>query len=71
MAYTTDIRTTSHGVFGRFNEFRRTLSERAGNYATYRQTIGELSALTDRELADLGMHRAQISEIARSAAYGK
>jgi uncharacterized protein YjiS (DUF1127 family) len=71
MAYTTDIRTTSTGVFGRINEFRRGFAERAGRYATYRQTMSELNVLTDRELADLGISRLQIGDIARSAAYGK
>jgi len=36
----------------------------------YAQTVAELNALTDRELADLGIARAAISEIAHEAAYG-
>jgi uncharacterized protein YjiS (DUF1127 family) len=71
MAYTTDIRTTSTGVFGRIAELRRGFAERAGRYATYRKTMGELNVLTDRELADLGISRLQISDIAHSAAYSK
>jgi uncharacterized protein YjiS (DUF1127 family) len=35
------------------------------------QTFRELNALTDRELADLGIHRADIRRIAAQAAYGK
>lgn len=44
-------------------EFRR--------YSVYRQTLRELNALTDREMADLGIHAAMIPQIAREAAWGK
>ena len=41
------------------------------SYATwrkYRQTIDELSRMSDRELADLGIGRSDIGSVARSAA---
>ena len=38
---------------------------------TYARTVAELNSLTDRELADLGISRLGITEIAREAAYGK
>ncbi len=37
----------------------------------YTQTLVELKALSDRDLADLGLHRSMISAIAKDAAYGK
>lgn len=37
----------------------------------YSQTITELAALSDRELADLGLHRSMIAAVAKDAAYGK
>lgn len=37
----------------------------------YTRTVAELNSLTDRELADLGISRLGITEIAREAAYGK
>lgn len=37
----------------------------------YARTVAELNALTDRELADLGISRFGITEIAHEAAYGK
>lgn len=37
----------------------------------YVQTLRELTALTDRELADLGLHRLMIPAVAKDAAYGK
>ena len=39
--------------------------------AIYRQTVRELRALSDKELADLGIHRSIITRMALEAAYGK
>lgn len=41
------------------------------NWRTYRRTIEELSALDNRDLADLGLSRSMIRGIAYEAAYGK
>lgn len=38
------------------------------NWRNYRQTVNELSRLTNRELADLGINRADIPYVARKAA---
>ena len=37
------------------------------NWRRYRETYNELTRLTDRELADLGINRADIGRIARQA----
>lgn len=37
----------------------------------YNQTVYELNGLSDRDLADLGLHRSMISAVAKDAAYGK
>jgi uncharacterized protein YjiS (DUF1127 family) len=37
----------------------------------YRQTYGELNALSTRELDDLGINRSMITRLAYEAAYGK
>ena len=37
----------------------------------YMQTVTELDALSDRDLADLGLHRSLIRAVAKDAAYGK
>ncbi len=34
-------------------------------YLRYRQTVNELSGLSDRQLADLGLDRSEIQAIAR------
>jgi uncharacterized protein YjiS (DUF1127 family) len=41
------------------------LSERILNWRRYRQSIRELSRLTDRELADLGISRFEIPSVVR------
>ncbi len=40
-------------------------------YRQYLDTLDELQALTDRELADIGLTRLNIREIAHDAIYGK
>ena len=37
----------------------------------YRTILGELDAMTDRELADLNLSRASIRDVAREAVYGR
>jgi uncharacterized protein YjiS (DUF1127 family) len=46
------------------------LGERLALYRKYRTTVEELSNLTDRELADFGMDRGSIRDIAREHVYG-
>ncbi|KLK91264.1 hypothetical protein AA309_20555 [Microvirga vignae] len=38
-------------------------------YKLYRQTVSELSELSDRELADLGVSRFEITAVARKATF--
>ena len=37
-------------------------------YSRYRKALNELSMLNDRELADLGLNRCDIYEVAKSSA---
>lgn len=59
--------TTSFGQG--LSGLRTNLAERLAKYRTYRTTLSELAMLTDRELTDMGLHRANIREIAFEAAY--
>ena len=42
---------------------------RITRYRLYRKTLIELSELTTRELADLGLHRSMLKRVAYEAAY--
>jgi uncharacterized protein YjiS (DUF1127 family) len=44
--------------------FLATLIERVRAYFRYRETVRELSKLTDRELDDLGISRGDIATVA-------
>ncbi|SDF19973.1 DUF1127 domain-containing protein [Limimaricola pyoseonensis] len=65
---TTDLRTTNNtetfGLHALRGRFRAALERNR----VYRQTQRELSLLSDRDLADLGLHRSQINQIAAEAA---
>jgi uncharacterized protein YjiS (DUF1127 family) len=50
-----------HGLFAR-------LGARIGYWRRYRATIAELERLTDAQLADIGVMRGNILEVARIAA---
>lgn len=43
------------------------VSRNIKNWRKTRQTVAELSSLTDRELSDLGISRADIKTIARQS----
>lgn len=51
-------------VLARWNDARE-------RRAVYVRTIEELSAMSDRDLADINLARVQIEDVAREAAYGK
>ena len=57
-------RGKAHGIAGLIDRLRA----RGEEYARYVRTRDELAALTDRELADIGLVRGDIDHIARQAA---
>ena len=71
MAYASqnDRALGSQTLAARLSDTRATLTERFARYRTYRQTLTELGSLSDRDLADLGLHRADIRGVAHEAAY--
>lgn len=74
MTYTNDIRTAGRSATGlsdRIAGLFRALGEARQKRAVYNSTLRELEQLSGRDLADLGIARAMIPEIAREAAYGK
>ena len=58
MAYTTTH--APYGVVERLRAFVETLRENAAQRAAYRRTYRELSRLTNRELADIGLRRCDL-----------
>ena len=69
MAYVNNTRTASPAlaeVGGIFKSIKVALERRA----VYARTVRELNGLTDRELADLGISRVSIRDVAAQAAYG-
>ena len=71
MAYTTTTGgRASAGIARMIETITDALRERRAYRAIYRRTHGELSALSNRELADLGFARSEIGAIAHQAASG-
>jgi uncharacterized protein YjiS (DUF1127 family) len=71
MAYVNTSRAASLSLADRFPGFLANLKASFARRAVYMQTVRELDALTDRELADLGISRLDVPTLAREAAYGK
>lgn len=69
MAYMTQGALRAQGgLLSRFSDLRTTLAEKMARRAVYRRTLNELYSLSDRDLADLGIHRSQVRSIAWQAA---
>ena len=73
MAYTTYGNTGAIASTLRDRLITRIETARAdyGKWRTYRNTVSELSALSNRDLADLGLSRSMIRGVALEAAYDK
>ena len=69
MANITETRSFALPFAPRLAALRADWAERWAAYTTYRTTVRELSDLSDRELADLGLNRSNIRSIAYEAAY--
>jgi uncharacterized protein YjiS (DUF1127 family) len=63
MTYELDGALGGHGWA---SQLRKAWSD----YRLFRRTLGELQALNDRELLDLGLSRASIRDVAHSSVYG-
>lgn len=68
MAYAPTNATTEGGFSTRVTHVLAHLAERRRQQAIYRKTHDELAAMSDRDLADIGLRRGMIDEIARKAA---
>lgn len=70
MAIAIEIHNVESGLGEKFSSALHNLKARYIQSRVYRTTLSELSNLTDRDLADLGIHRSAIKSIAYEAAYG-
>jgi uncharacterized protein YjiS (DUF1127 family) len=71
MAYVNTTRIARKGFADRLVMVRDTILTAIAQRRIYLRTVAELNGLSDRELADLGISRLGITEIAHEAAYGK
>lgn len=70
MAAITEIHLPrSNSLAARLSVFFAGVAEAQEKRALYRRTLRELSQLSARELADLGMNRSQIRRAALETAY--
>ncbi len=67
MAYTTFNRPLRASFAPWIDMVIHALRERRENYLRYRQTADELHALSERELADIGISRCDIPQVARES----
>lgn len=71
MAYVNSTRIVGNGLMDRLAGLVKWAQKSVQQRAIYDQTVRELNGLTNRELADLGIARLNIQDVARAAAYGK
>ena len=74
MAYYNDIAKRSdllERLLDATARFFTTAAERRATRRVYRTTLAELQSLSNRELADLGLHRSELKRIAWDSAHGR
>ena len=71
MAYVNSSRSLNISVSDRLGNIAKSVKLALRRRALFNQTVRELCGLSDRDLADLGIHRSMIAKIAGEAAYGK
>ena len=69
MAYVNNSRTAQVSFSDRFAAIVKVAKDALERRRVYNQTLFELNGLSDRDLTDLGLSRANIAEVAREAAY--
>jgi uncharacterized protein YjiS (DUF1127 family) len=71
MAYVNSTRSLNISFADRLSNIAKSVKLALHRRRLFNQTVRELNALSDRELADLGIHASMIKSIALEAAYGK
>ena len=70
MAY-VNSRSASLSFSDRISSLVKMVKDAVARRRLFTQTLAELSALSDRDLTDLGLSRTSIADVAREAAYTK
>lgn len=72
MTYATHTDRAAGGpsIWQRLSDLAASAARRRALHRSYRSTARELAAMSNRDLTDIGIHRADIHAIARQAAYG-
>ena len=68
MAYATTHTATTSTLMNRLGATLRGVATRYREHRMYRQTFDGLSALSNRELADLGLNRSELRFVSRESA---
>ena len=68
MTALTHTHAKGASLLARLHAATDALSDRIAAYRMYRRTYNELSALTNGELADLGLHRSELRRVALESA---
>ncbi|MDU8913176.1 DUF1127 domain-containing protein [Aestuariicoccus sp. MJ-SS9] len=68
MAYVSINPTAATGLFSRIKDLRAAFAAYRARRAVYHKTLTELDALSDRDLADFGLHRSELPRVALDAA---
>lgn len=71
MAYVNTARAAAPSLRSLFAHPMNAVAQMVQRRRIFNQTVAELNALSDRDLADLGLHRSLIRSVAKDAAYGK
>ena len=72
MSDTVQIRRPALHVLGDdLSAWLYTAMRRFEDHRLYRRSVRELSDLSTRELADLGLHRSEIKRVAHETVYGR
>lgn len=69
MAYMTSTRSVQMSFSGRLAALVVAVKDLIARRRVFNQTLFELGQLSDRDLSDLGLNRASISDVAHEAAY--
>jgi len=67
MAYVLNAPLATVNPVARITKLIAVLAEKRAKHQIYARTVRELEALTDRELADIGISRLDINAVAHSA----